>query len=155
MPDIHYGVTPPEVAAELTGLELLRGAMHGLYPGAPIAEGLNFRLAEVEEGRVVFEGEPGPQHLNPLGSVHGGWVLTLVDSACGCAAHTVLGAGVGYTTVETKANFTRALRPDAGVVRTEGTVLSRGRTIITTEARVTDADGRLLAHGTSTLLVLK
>ena len=155
MPELHYGVMPREVAATLTGLELLRGALEGRHPGAPIAEGLNFRFAEVEDGRVVFEGEPGPQHLNPLGSVHGGWVLTLIDSACGCAAHSTLAAGVGYTTLETKANFTRALKANDGVVRTEGTVLSRGRTIITTEARVTDAAGRLVAHGTSTLLILK
>ena len=116
---------------------------------------MNFRFAEVEEGRVVFTGEPGPEHLNPLGSIHGGWVLTLIDSACGCAAHSVLPAGVGYTTLETKANFTRALKPNGGAVRTVGFVVSRGGTIITTEARVTDAQGRLVAHGTSTLLVLR
>ena len=155
MTDMKYGVTPREVVAEITGLELLRGALEGRFPGAPIAQGMNFRFAEVEEGRVVFEGEPGPEHLNPLGSIHGGWVLTVIDSACGCAAHSVLPAGVGYTTLETKANFTRALKPNDGAVRTEGVVVSRGRTIITTEARVTDAEGRLVAHGTSTLLVLR
>ncbi len=154
MSDIHYGVTPREVVAGLTGLELLRGAMEGRLPAAPIARGMNFRLAEVEEGRAVFEGEPGAEHLNPLGSVHGGWALTLIDSACGCAAHSTLPAGVGYSTIETKVNFTRAMRPDGGTIRTEGTVLARGRTIITAEARMTDADGRLVAHGTSTLMVL-
>lgn len=154
MSEVLYGVTPREVAATLSGLELLQGALEGRLPGAPIAQGLNFRLVEVADGRAVFEGEPGEEHLNPLGSVHGGWALTLIDSACGCAAHTTLPAGVGYTTLETKANFTRALRPEGGTVRTEGTVLARGRTIITAEARMTDADGRLLAHGTSTLLVL-
>ena len=155
MADIHYGVTPREVAAGLTGLELLRGAMEGRLPSPPMSQGLNFQLVEAEDGRVLFEGEPGAEHLNPLGSVHGGWALTLIDSACGCAGHSILGAGVGYTTLETKANFTRALAPDGNTVRVEGTVLSRGRTIITTEARMTDADGRLLAHGTSTLLVLR
>ena len=141
MSDIHYGVTPREVVAGLTGLELLRGAMEGRLPAAPIARGMNFRLAEVEEGRAVFEGEPGAEHLNPLGSVHGGWALTLIDSACGCAAHSTLPAGVGYSTIETKVNFTRAMRPDGGTIRTEGTVLARGRTIITAEARMRTRTG--------------
>jgi uncharacterized protein (TIGR00369 family) len=128
--------------------------MDGHLPPASIAATLNFRLVEIGDGTAVFEGEPGAAHLNPLGSVHGGWALTLIDSACGCAAHSTLDAGVGYTTVETKVNFTRAIRPDAGVLRTEGRVVGRGRTIITAEARIVDAGGRLVAHGTSTLMVL-
>jgi len=140
--------------ATLTGRELLQAGVEGKLPLAPMGPVLNFRLVEVGDGTAVFEGEPGPQHLNPLGSVHGGWALTLIDSACGCAAHSTLPAGVGYTTVETKVNFTRAIRPDGATLRTEGRVVSRGRTIITTEARILDADGRLVAHGTSTLMVL-
>jgi uncharacterized protein (TIGR00369 family) len=139
---------------DLSGRELLQAGMDGHLPPASIAATLNFRLVEVGDGTAVFEGEPGAAHLNPLGSVHGGWALTLIDSACGCAAHSTLGAGVGYTTVETKVNFTRAIRPDGGVLRTEGQVVARGRTIITAEARIVDAGGRLVAHGTSTLMVL-
>jgi uncharacterized protein (TIGR00369 family) len=102
----------------------------------------------------VFEGRPGPHLLNPLGTVHGGWALTLIDSATGCALHTELAAGTGYTTVETKANFTRAIAATDGPVRCEGRVVHRGRQIATAEARITGADGRLLAHGTSTLIIL-
>ena len=92
--------------------------------------------------------------MNPLGIVHGGWALTLIDSAAGCAAHTLLPAGASYATVETKANFSRPIPEDAGRVRAEGRAIGRGRRIISCEARVVDAKGRLLAHGTSTLMVL-
>ena len=138
----------------LSGLEYLRAMMAGKVPAAPIGLHLGFRLVEAETGRAVFEGEPGPHLLNPLGAVHGGYALTLIDSACGCAVHTTLDAGIGYTTVETKVNFVRPVAPGTGVVRCEGTVLSRGRTIATAEARLTSADGKLLAHGTSTLIIL-
>ena len=100
-------------------------------------------------------GEPSDRILNPLGIVHGGWALTLIDSCTGCAAHTTLPAGVGYTTVETKVNFVRAITPASGQVRAEGVVVARGRTIITAEGKLTDSRGRLLAHGTSTLIVLR
>jgi uncharacterized protein (TIGR00369 family) len=115
---------------------------------------LGFALAQVGDGVAVFEGTPSPALFNPLGTVHGGWALTLIDSATGCAAHTTLDKGILYTTVETKVNFSRAIMPDTGRVRAEGTVISRGRQIITTESRVLSKDGRILAHGTSTLLVL-
>lgn len=150
---VVYGTASPEDLARLSGLELLTASMEGRAASAAIAEGMNFRLLEVSDGVAVFEGEPGPQHLNPLGAVHGGWALTLIDSACGCACHTVLPAGVGYASIETKANFVRAIRPDGGTLRTVGTVVARGRTIMTAEARMTDADGRLVAHGTSTVMV--
>jgi uncharacterized protein (TIGR00369 family) len=114
---------------------------------------MNFLLAEVEPGRVTFEGAPDARLLNPLGSVHGGWALTLIDSAAGCAVHTTLPAGAGYATLETKANFTRPIRPDGGKVRCIGTVLTAGRQIATAEARLLDESGRLLAHGTSTLMI--
>jgi uncharacterized protein (TIGR00369 family) len=107
----------------------------------------------VEKGRAVFEGRPGPHFFNPLGGIHGGFALTLIDSAAGCAVHTELHAGIGYTTVETKANFVRPV-PAQGVVRCEGRVLSRGRQIATAEAHLRAADGKLLAHGTSTLIIL-
>lgn len=153
-PGRSYGVSRPEEIDGLTGREMLEAMAAGRLPQAPIAEGLSFRLVEVGDGRVVFVGEPGPHLLNPLGTVHGGWALTLIDSAAGCAVHTLLAAGVGYTTVETKANFSRAIRPDTGSVRAEGTVITRGRQIMTAEARLLDGEGRILAHGTSTLFIL-
>ena len=102
----------------------------------------------------MFEAEAGDHLLNPLGSVHGGFALTLIDSAAGCALHTMLHAGTGYATVETKVNFTRAIGADAGTVRAEGKVLTQGRQIATAEARLLSGDGKLLAHGTSTLIIL-
>ena len=151
---MRYGVSSYEEIGHLSGLEMLRAMIAGALPAPPIAEPLGFRLAEVEKGRAVFEGTPGPHLLNPLGAVHGGYALTLIDSACGCAVHTELDAGVGYTTVETKVNFTRPIAPEGGAVRCEGRVLSRGRQIATAEAYLRDAAGKLLAHGTSTLIIL-
>jgi uncharacterized protein (TIGR00369 family) len=149
-----YGLADPATVRSLSGLELLQKMADGEFPAAPIAEPMNFRLVEVEHGKAVFEGTPDARLLNPLGSVHGGWALTLIDSAAGCAVHTTLPAGIGYTTLETKVNFTRAIRPDGGPVRCTGTVLTAGRQIATAEARLLAADGTLLAHGTSTLMIL-
>lgn len=151
---MEYGVCTPEQIGSLSGLEFLRAMIAGRLPAPPIAEPMGFRLVEVEKGRAVFEGEPSPRLLNPLGSVHGGWALTLIDSAAGCAVHSELDAGIGYTTVETKVNFTRPIDPDGGPVRCEGRVLSRGRQIATAEAQLRTAEGRLLAHGSSTLIIL-
>lgn len=153
-PAIAYGVATREQTAGLTGLQVMQAILDGRLPQAPISRTLGFRLAEVGDGLAVFEGEPSAALLNPLGTVHGGWALTLVDSATGCAAMTTLPPGIGYTTVETKVNFARAILPDSGRVRCEGRVLVRGRQVITAEARVLSGDGRILAHGTSTLLVL-
>lgn len=139
----------------LSGLDGLRYIMAGKHPPPSIAITLGFTLAEVEDGRALFIGETSDRILNPLGVVHGGWALTLIDSCTGCAAHTTLGAGVGYTTVETKVNFVRAITAGTGQVRAEGVVVARGRTIITAEGKLTDSRGRLLAHGTSTLIVLR
>lgn len=150
---MKYGVATADQVEGLTGLEALQAMIAGDLPAPPIAEALGFLLVEVEKGRAVFEGAPGPHLLNPLGSVHGGYALTLIDSACGCAVHSELGAGTGYTTVETKVNFTRPIDPHGGPIRCEGTVLSRGRTIATSEAYLRSADGKLLAHGTSTLIL--
>ncbi len=139
---------------EMDGLSAMRLALSG--GGAPnIGRTMNFKLAEVERGFAAFEGEPFEGLLNPLGLVHGGWALTLIDSATGCAAHTTLPAGVGYVTIETKVNFVRAIHPDSGLVRAEGRVVAEGRTIITADAKITDTRGKLLAHGTSTLMVLR
>lgn len=152
-PALSYGVATPDEVAGMTGLAMLQAMIEGKLPAPPIAQTLSFWLAEVGDGYAMFEGDAGAHLLNPLGTVHGGWALTLIDSATGCAAHTTLPAGVGYTTVETKANLSRAISKDTGRVRAEGRVISRGRQIITADARITDAKGRILAHGTSTLLV--
>ncbi|MGP8033801.1 MAG: PaaI family thioesterase [Steroidobacteraceae bacterium] len=151
----RYGIVPPAQAATLSGRELLEGVASGRLPMPMMGRTLTFRLVEVGEGTAVFEGEPGEHLFNPAGIVHGGWALTLIDSAAGCAAHTLLPAGVGYTTVETKVNFSRAIRADTGRVRCEGRVVSKGRQIISAEAVVRGPDGKVLAHGTSTLLVLQ
>jgi uncharacterized protein (TIGR00369 family) len=148
------GATREEIAG-LTGRQHLQAIIDGLLPAPPIAKTMSFALVEVGEGLAIFEGKPEPHLLNPLGVVHGGWALTLIDTVTGCAAHSTLPAGVGYATVETKANFSRPITPDTGLVRAEGRVVGKGRTIISSEGRIFDAGGRLLAHGTSTLMVLK
>jgi uncharacterized protein (TIGR00369 family) len=155
MAERHFGLAGAEDLARLSGLEFLRAMMRGDQPSPRMSDTLGFRLAEVAEGLAIFEGEPSSALLNPLGAVHGGWALTLIDSATGCAVHTLLPPGVGYTTVETKVNFTRAIAPDGGTVRCEGRVLTKGRRIATAEARLLSSDGKVLAHGTSTLMILE
>jgi uncharacterized protein (TIGR00369 family) len=148
---------PLEVAgagAGLSGLEWLRRTISGAVPHPPIADTLGLRLVEADEGRVVWEGEPGEQHYNPLGTVHAGFATTLLDSAMGCAFVSVAPPGTAWTTLELKANFTRAMTAETGRVRCTGTVVHGGRRVATTEARLEDAQGRLLAHATSTILVL-
>ncbi|HYI38800.1 MAG TPA: PaaI family thioesterase [Allosphingosinicella sp.] len=150
----HIETNSLEEIEKLTGLEMLQAIVAGTLPAPPIGATMGFRLIEVAPGRAVFEGAAGPHLLNPLGGVHGGVALTLIDSAAGCAVHTELPAGVGYTTVETKVNFTRPVPPDGTPVRCEGRVVTRGRQIATAEARLLSADGKVLAHGTSTLIIL-
>ena len=141
-------------AAGRSGLEIMRALVSGELPPPPIADTLGFTLVEVDRGTAVFECEPAEYHYNPLGVVHAGLASTLLDSAMGCAFAATLDAGVGWTTLELKANFTRALTVNTGRVRCTGTVVHPGRTVATTEARLEDAKGRLYAHGTSTILVL-
>jgi uncharacterized protein (TIGR00369 family) len=150
----RFGVASRDEIAHLTGIEMLEAIVSGELPSPPIGATMGFRLIEVVPGRAVFEGAAGPHLLNPLGGVHGGVALTLIDSAAGCAVHSELPAGVGYTTVETKVNFTRPIPPDGTPVRCEGRVVTRGRQIATAEARLLSAEGKVLAHGTSTLIIL-
>jgi uncharacterized protein (TIGR00369 family) len=138
----------------LSGLEAIRRVTSGELPQPPIAEALGIRLVEAEHGVAVFACEPAEWHYNVIGTVHAGLALTMLDSAMGCAFVTTLEAGVGWTTLELKANFTRALTAETGLVRCVGRVLHAGRRVATTEARLEDASGRLCAHGTSTILVL-
>jgi uncharacterized protein (TIGR00369 family) len=140
--------------AGLSGLELMESMVAGELPPPPIAETLGFRLVEVAHGRAVFECEPAEYHYNPIGIVHAGLATTLMDSAMGLAFVTTLAEGVGWTTLELKANFTRALTADTGLVRCTGSVVHPGRRVATTEARIEDSAGRLCAHGTGTILVL-
>lgn len=138
----------------MSGIDAMRALVEGRYPPPSIAETLGFRLVAVDDGFVAFEGEPSGRVLNPMGIVHGGWTMTLIDSACGAAGHTTLPAGVGYGTLETKANFVRQIAANTGTLRAEGRVLARGRTILTAEAKITDASGKLYAHGTSTCMII-
>jgi uncharacterized protein (TIGR00369 family) len=148
------GLTSLEVMRGLTGLEFLQRIVDGRLPRSPISDTLAFQLVEVEQGRAVFQGIPGPTLLNPLGGVHGGWTATLLDSAMACAVHSMLPAGQGYTTVELKLNLVRPIGPGTGHLRAEGKLLSLGRNIGTAEGRLTGEDGRLYAHGTETCLLL-
>src|SRR5688500_5810382 len=141
---MSYGVTPPGDYARLSGRERLQAVVDGTVPQAPISQAMSFWIVEVGEGFAVFEGDPGPHLLNPAGGVHGGWALTLIDSATGCSAHTLLPAGTGYTTIETKGNFVRPITKDTGRVRCEGRVISPGRQVMTAEARVLGPDGKVL-----------
>ncbi|SPE31309.1 Phenylacetic acid degradation-related protein [Burkholderiales bacterium] len=154
MKNHRYGLASPAEVARMSGREVLQAIIDGRLPQAPISKTLSFWLTEVGDGFAVFEGEPGPDLLNPMATVHGGWALTLIDSAGGCAGHSLLPAGAAYATVETKGNFSRPVTPGTGRVRAEGRVLSQGRQIISAEARVLAKDGRVLAHGVSTILVL-
>jgi uncharacterized protein (TIGR00369 family) len=154
-PTKTYGVVPAETAAAMAGLDLLKGMIAGRFPAPPITQLLGFDLVEVEEGRAVFTGTPRFEHYNPLGTVHGGYAATLLDSCMACAVHSTLPQGVGYTTLEFKISLTRAMTADSGSVRAEGKVITAGRRIATSEGRLTDANGRLLAHGTTTCLVFE
>lgn len=144
---------PGEGVRAHRGIDALRAMAAGEIPPPSIGVTLGFRLVAIEEGFAAFEGEPSDAVLNPMGVVHGGWALTLLDSACGAAGHTTLEPGVGYGTIETKVNFVRPILPSIGVVRAEGRVVSRGRTILTAEGKLTGPDGKLYAHGTSTCMI--
>lgn len=144
-----------EEMAGASGLELFQRMIAGQLPRPPICQTLNFWLEEAEAGRVVFVGEPLPEHFNPLGTVHGGWAATLLDSALACAVHTMLRPGQTYTSVEMKVNFDRPIMPGAGLARCEAKVIQAGARIGTSEARLTDAAGKLLAHGTETCLIME
>ena len=141
-----------ENAGRLSGLEVLR-KMIADGRGPPIASTLQFTLAEVEHGRAVFKGTPGQHAYNPIGVVHGGYAATLLDSACGCAVHSTLAANQGYTTLELKVAYHRAITDDTGPVEAEGRVVTVGRRVAFAEAWLKDGNGRLLGSATSTLLV--
>ena len=144
-----------EAARGLTGLEFLRKVVSGELPRPPISALMNFGLAELSEGRAVFTVEPAEYHYNPIGVVHGGLAATLLDSAMGCAVHSVLPAGAGYTTLEIKVNFVRALTAETGPVRCEAEVIHVGGRTATAEGKVIDAAGKLYAHATTTCIIFR
>lgn len=147
------GVVPMEQARTMSGLALLQGWLEGRFPSPPISRFINGNIAEVARGRVVFEGTPTFDHYNPLGSVHGGYAGVLLDSCMGCAVHSTLEAGQGYTTLEYKVNLVRGMSDSTGPVRAIGTVLNVGSRIALAEGRIVDRSDRLLAYGSTTCLV--
>ena len=141
--------------ATMTGMEYMRAVVEAKVPPPPIAVVMRMRPIEIGEGRAVFEGTPGEEHYNPIGVVHGGYAATLLDSALGCAVHTTLEAGVGYTSLGLEAKYVRPITRDTGRVLCEAKVLYRGRRQATAEASLTAADsGKLLAHGVATCMIL-
>jgi uncharacterized protein (TIGR00369 family) len=147
------GVARPEQIAGKTGLEQMQAMLNGDIPFAAIAQTLDFLIVEVGDGSAVFQGTPGPQHFNPMGTVHGGWFATLLDSALGCAVHTKMPVGRAYTTAELSVNIVRALTPKVQRVRAIGRVIHCGRQLATAEAQLVGPDGTLYAHATTTCLV--
>jgi uncharacterized protein (TIGR00369 family) len=148
-------VATAAVGAEMAGIDYVRAVQAGDLPAPPIAVVMNFSIAELEEGRAVFIGEPGEEHYNPIGVVHGGYASTILDSALGCSVHTTLPAGVAYTSQTLEVKYLRPITRDTGAVRSEAEVIHRGRKTATAQARLTAVEsGKLLATGTSTCLIL-
>jgi uncharacterized protein (TIGR00369 family) len=147
---------PPLAASrELDGLTYLRALIAGEYPPPPISRLLDFWLVSVEPGEAVFESTPGEHHYNPLGMVHGGLACTLLDSVVGCAAHTTLPAGVGYTSIDLSVSYLRPILATTSLLRARGRVVKGGSRVIFAEGVLEDADGTALATATSSLLVLR
>ncbi len=149
------GLAHPEQLAGKTGLQILQAMLAGDIPFAPIAQTLDFSVIEVEQGKAVCQATPQLAHYNPLGTVHGGWYATLLDTALGCAVQSMLPAGRTYTTAELSINIVRAASTKSGPLRATGVVIHCGRQLATAEARLVGADGKLYAHGTTTCLVFE
>lgn len=148
-----YGVVSPDDLKSYDGLAFLKAIINGTLPQPPISELLGFHLVDAETGRAAFEGLPEFRHYNPIGTVHGGFAATLLDSALGCAIFSTLAKGDAWTTLELKLNFVRPLAKDTGCVRAEGRIIHRGRTVATSEGDLKDAAGKLYAHATTTCMI--
>jgi len=148
-----YGIVSADRQKEMSGLEFVQGLADGTLPLNTIARTLGYDITGAENGRVVVTAEPKDIHLNPAGTVHGGLAATMLDSCMGLAIQSTLDKGIGSTTLEFKISLLRPITPETGQIRAEGLVLSRGRRIGTAEGRLTDSEGRLLAHGTTTCLI--
>jgi uncharacterized protein (TIGR00369 family) len=149
----EVGWARPEQVAGLSGLEVFEAIFAGRLPRPPIGDTLDFMPVRIEHGLAVFQGRPCTKHYNPMGSVHGGWFAALLDSAVGCAVHSTLPAGKGYTTLELKLNIVRALTDAVPLVRAEGRVIHVGRQVATADGRLVGPDGKLYAHATTTCLI--
>jgi uncharacterized protein (TIGR00369 family) len=150
-----YGTVDADRRKEMSGLEFVQGLASGTLPLNTIAQTLGYDVSKAESGRVVVTAQPSDRHLNPAGTVHGGFAATLLDSCMGLAVHSTLEKGVGSTTLEFKISLVRPITPETGTIRAEGIVLTCGRRVGTAEGRITDSDGRLLAHGTTTCLIFQ
>ena len=153
MPELTFGSADPRVVMGMTGLQQLQATVAQQIPAPPIVAVVNQWIHEVAEGRIVFLGNPSADFLNPVGLVHGGWAMTLLDSALGCAIHTTLARGETYASLGTEVKFLRPILPDTGQVRCIGEVQSRGRNTATSHGWIEDAKGRMLATGTSTCFI--
>jgi len=156
--EVHARIASPGVSSldemrNRTGLEFLRDIISGVLPYPPIGKALNFFPVEAEEGRMVFQGTPKFDFYNPIGSIHGGWACTLLDSCMSCAVQTILKKGFAYTTGELKVNMVRPLTEKTGPVRAEGRIIHPGRQLATAEGKIFGPDGKLYAHGTTTCLI--
>ena len=147
------GVTPLERVREVSGIEFLQGIIEGRFPTPPIGGASDMILYHVEPGVAIFQGMPAVRFYNPLGTVHGGWISTLLDSCMGCAIHSRLARGQGHTTTELHINFVRPVFEKTGPLRAEGRVIHFGRQIATSEGKLVDEAGKLYAHGTTTCLI--
>lgn len=149
------GVFDVEVLRSRTGLELLQAIVSGIFPQPPIGQLMDFNLIEAAHGRVLFKGSPSAAHYNPIGSVHGGYAATMLDSCMGCAVHSALPLGSGYTTLEFKINYIRAMTTATGEVFAEGKIIHLGKRSATSEGYLRDGAGKLLAHATTTCFVFE
>jgi uncharacterized protein (TIGR00369 family) len=149
----HFGVVDLKLAASDSGLEFLQKVLDGTYPAPPFGEVAGMWPISFERGKVVFVGFPTPRFYNPMGIVHGGWVSTMLDSAMGCAVHSMLKPGQGYATIAMNVNFVRTVSEKTGRVQCEGSIVHFGGRMATSEGRVTDGDGKLIAHGSETCMV--
>jgi uncharacterized protein (TIGR00369 family) len=149
----QFGVVDKNTLTGESGHDFLLKLLHSTHPAPPFSEISDAWLVEVAEGRIVFEAKPSARFYNPMGTVHGGWISTVLDSAMGCAVHSMLKAGQGYTTVELKVNFVRPVFEQTGIVRCEGKIVHSGGRLATAEGRLIDAAGKLLAHGSETCMI--
>ena len=147
------GVARPDQVAGLSAMQVFDAISAGRLPQPPMGDTLDFVPIRIEPGQAIFQGRPNPRHYNTMGTVHGGWFAAMLDSALGCAVHSMLPAGKGFTTLEIKVNLLRALTDAVPCVRAEGTLVHAGRQVATAEARIAGPDGKLYAHATTTCLI--